>query len=664
MKLISLKLENFKGKNFNLDTNGENTNIFGANETGKTTVADSVSWLLYDKDSLNKKDFDIKSLQENGEPIHGLNHAVEATFSINGKQLTLRKIFSEKWTKKKGAPKAVFTGHTTDYFINGVPAKKGEYTAKIAEIAGEDIFRLLTNPLYFSAVLHWQERRKILLDACGDISDRDVIDGMTTLNNKDEILALTNILNQRTLDDHRKMITAKKTEVNKNLSSLPIRVDEVTKSLPDVEGISTVAIQSKIDTVKKRIRDNEQKISRIKGGGEIAEKQKHLAEIDAQLLDIQTQYRKEYQAKIEAKQEELRATIGDTYTNSNLVKSLTGDINIAISDIERLDARIIKTRAYWHTVNGRTFEFEQNDTCPTCNQPLPAERLAEARKVAEEDFNLKKSTELASVKADGVTMAEQVKELTADKAKLETSLTKGKAQLEAINVTVNELTAEIGTLQQALNQYQSDPVYISKLSQKQTIAAEIENLKSGSQDETVKIKAENNMLEAELTTAKSRLNDFEIVRKGNARIEELKAQEKVLAAEFERIEGELYLCDLFVKTKVSLLTDKINSKFKLARFKLFENQINGVLTECCETTYKGVPYNSNLNNGARILVGIDIINTLSEHYGFTPVLFIDNSESVTYPIETKGQVVKLIVSEKDKTLRVETEGKNIMREAV
>ena len=106
-------------------------------------------------------------------------------------------------------------------------------------------------------------------------------------------------------------------------------------------------------------------------------------------------------------------------------------------------------------------------------------------------------------------------------------------------------------------------------------------------------------------------------------------------------------------TKVDMLTDRINSKFKYARFKLFEPQINGGLQECCETTFEGVPYSTGLNNAARINVGLDIINTLSKHYGLHAPIFIDNAESVTKFIDTDSQIVSLIVSEQDKKLRVE-----------
>lgn len=157
---------------------------------------------------------------------------------------------------------------------------------------------------------------------------------------------------------------------------------------------------------------------------------------------------------------------------------------------------------------------------------------------------------------------------------------------------------------------------------------------------------------------------FEARESGLKRIEELKAEERKLAAEYEDLERQLYLTEEFVRTKVRMLEDKINSKFRMARFKLFDVLVNGGIEECCETTFQGVPY-SNLNNGARLNIGLDIINTLAEHYGFAPVVFIDNAESVTDILPTKGQQIRLIVSAADKKLRIELAKKTeSMKEAV
>ena len=70
--------------------------------------------------------------------------------------------------------------------------------------------------------------------------------------------------------------------------------------------------------------------------------------------------------------------------------------------------------------------------------------------------------------------------------------------------------------------------------------------------------------------------------------------------------------------------------------------------------YDGIPYIS-VNNGMKINLGIDIINTLSMAYGVRVPLFVDNAESVTN-LETCGsQIIRLVVSENDKELRVNYE---------
>jgi predicted ATP-dependent endonuclease of OLD family len=202
MRLISLTLNNFKGiKSFALKPQGKDINIYGDNATGKTTLADAFMWLLFDKDSQNRKDFQIKTLGQDGEPEHGLEHSVEAVLELeNGKRITLKKVFKEKWTKKRGSATAEFTGHTTDHFIDGVPAKKKEYDEKIAEIADEQIFRLLTDPAYFNQQLHWQKRRELLLEVCGDVSDAEVI------ASKADLSKLADILGNRTIDLNLKQL--------------------------------------------------------------------------------------------------------------------------------------------------------------------------------------------------------------------------------------------------------------------------------------------------------------------------------------------------------------------------------------------------------------------------------------------------------------------------
>ena len=90
----------------------------------------------------------------------------------------------------------------------------------------------------------------------------------------------------------------------------------------------------------------------------------------------------------------------------------------------------------------------------------------------------------------------------------------------------------------------------------------------------------------------------------------------------------------------------------MARFKLFNVLVNGGIEECCETTFNGVPY-GNLNNGARLNIGLDVINTLAEHYDFAPPVWLDNAESVVNILSTKGQQIRLIVSAEQELIELQ-----------
>jgi DNA repair exonuclease SbcCD ATPase subunit len=659
VKLLRLSLNNFKGiKSFTLEPQGEDVNIYGDNAVGKTTIFDAFTWLLFGKDSLNRADFEIKTLGPDGEPEHGLEHTVEAILELeDGSQLALKKVYQEKWTKKRGSATAEFTGHTTDYFIDGVPVQKKEYDARIVEIADENIFRLLTDPRYFNEVLHWQKRRELLLEVCGDISDAEVIASQKNLS------ALKDILGNRTIEQHRKVIQARKSEINKQLEKIPVRIDEVERGLPDTAGLSKPQLETEAAGLKEAIRSKEQQISRIEEGGEVAEKTKRLREIEAELFKIQNGYQAGQGKKIQEVQKRLydakskRSEI--TLTIENAEKML--DYNTrTIGDLEEKAAA---KRQQWYEANAEQFAYEQDDTCPTCGQKLPAERLQEAREKALADFNLRKAKRLEEITGEGKKLKARISELDKDVQEKQDKLEGARKSLAAIDREVEAAASELEQINQSLNEYMNDPAYQEKLQEKEAVEAAIRELKEGRTQEIIGIRGEIESLREQLRGAESKIANLDRREQGQKRIEELKAQERELAAEYERLEQELYLTEQFIRSKVQLLEEKINSKFQMARFKLFNVLINGGVEECCETLYQGVPYNSALNNAARINVGLDIINTLSEHYGFEAPIWIDNREAVTRLIPVRAQVISLIVSEQDKTLRVEIAEKKV-KEAV
>ncbi len=650
MKLLSLKLKNFKGiRDFALDAQGEDVSVYGDNATGKTTLMDSFLWLLFGKDSQDKKDFDIKTLDQDGNALPGLDHEVEGVLDLEGQTLTLKKIYKEVWTKKRGSATATFAGHTTDHFIDGVPVKKKEYEDKIAEIADESIFKLLTNPRFFNDQMHWQDRRKLLLEICGDVSDQEVIASDKALK------ALPEILGDRSMDKHRDYIRAQLTRINKELQQIPIRIDEATRALPELPKSGKAAYENELNILNSLKRDTEARRLRLVAGWGIAEKQKALRELEAELLDMQNELRAGIMEQAKAERVSMERTRQQMDNLSATIRTKQNILRDNQAEIERLEDRMAQLRGDWDREDKKAFSFEQDDTCPTCGQALPAEQLEAAREKALADFNQAKARKLEGITRQGKDDRARAGELALQNAGLEKEIQAAEEQLKELQQEEAKIRERLDELNAKAEDTVNDPAYVEKATGKQILMDAIEALKAGNREAIAEIDAEIVELNTRLEAARLSLSAYEAHVKGEARIKELEAQERELAAEYECLEGELYLTEQFVRAKVRLLEDKINAHFEHARFKLFNVLVNGGVEECCETTYQGVPWGTGLNNGAQINVGIDIINTLSEHYGFSAPIFADNAESVTEIIPTDAQLIRLVVSAGDKKLRVEVD---------
>jgi len=644
MRLMKLALHNFKGlREFDLDPDGEDISVYGDNATGKTTLADGWFWLLFSKDSNNKSDFEIKTLGEDGQPIHGLDHEVEATLSIGERLLVLKKVYRELWTKKRGSADSQFTGHTTDHFLDGVPVKKNEYEATIAELVNEDVFKLLTNPRHFNEVLNWRDRRKILLEVCGDVSDEDVI------GSNDDLAKLPEILNGHKLEDYRKIIQSKKTEINKELERVPVRIDEAERNLPEPGDDTSVALT----TLKDQRNEQSKVLANLEAGGGVAEKTKELRVIEAEMLRIQREHWTESANKTQAAKVELRGLKDGASELESVIQKkqcVVADNQDVIVSSEKVMEEL---RYEWKEESAKTFTFEQSDTCPTCMQALPADQVKEAREKALADFNAGKAQQLEDISNKGK-IAKNAKEANESAlATASTQITEAETKLTEVKAKIVDAEALVESLEKQEKDYLQAPAYQEAIDRKSVIEADIAKLKEGHATGQQEIVESIHSLDEQIQGCEQTLAQIEQRALGLIRIKELKGQERQLAAEYEKLEQELFLTEQFVRAKVQLLEGKINSRFDRARFKLFDVQVNGAIAECCETTYQGVPYGSALNNSARINIGLDTINTLSAYYGFVAPIWLDNAEAVTQLLETKGQQIKLYVSEADKVLRIE-----------
>ena len=633
MKLTKLELLNFKGlKSFTINLNGDVV-IRGDNATGKTTVFDSVCWLLFGKDSLDRADFEIKTL-DGGEPIHKVNHEVTGTFTLDeGGTVELKRVYREKYSSPRGG-EVTMTGHTTDYFVDGVPKKEKEYKEMVSSLVDESIFKLITNPLYFNETYSWQNRRKLLLEMCGDISDEDVI------ASHDELRRLAGLLEGRTVDDHRKVVAAKKTAINKELDMIPVRIDEAMRNKPEITSDKAKLIRD-IETLSAGIDEVEKQKAIIQNGFSSTEKESKIRDINRQLEGQSSKVLSDYHKQKQRLRDEYEASLTKlkmVEVDRDRCADRRDELN---KEIERESKRIITLQSEFDTFNAQQFNKE---SCPTCGQALPADK----QEILEAEFNTNKSKKL-----------EEWKGLIESAVKLKANY---EEQQEIMVSKIDSLTTEASQYNDAYNvkfkEYEAysepnledDPVYADLKAQ--LFLLEIDDEPGADTEKLTKLAEELSSMKSKKAELETELNKFKLIDDINHRIFELENQQQKLVAEKNALDEASFLMDEFIKAKVNMLEDVINSRFKLARFKMFNVMINGSIEECCETTYKGVPYRS-MNNAARINVGLDIINALTSYYKVNAPVFIDNAEAVTEFVPVNSQTIKLIVDESKPQLTVE-----------
>ena len=640
MKLTKLELLNFKGlKAFTINFNGD-VIIRGDNATGKTTVFDSVCWLLFGKDSLDRADFEIKTL-DRGEPIHKVNHEVTGTFTLDeGGTVELKRVYREKYSSPRGG-EVTMTGHTTDYFVDGVPKKEKEYKEIVNSLVDENIFKLITNPLYFNETYSWQNRRKLLLEMCGDISDEDVIAEYS------ELKALTDILSGHSVDDHRKVVAAKKTAINKELDMIPVRIDEALRGKPTIDTPRDVLIQE-ISLATTTLETLEADKALLVNGHAVVDTRAELRDVQRRLMARESELQMEYKKQSALKSNEYDMVVSELNNLSSKVESTKHRLDTSNRDIQRIESVIDELMHQRQQVNEDAFVMDIDEACPTCGQKLPAEQIQAAREKAETKFNLRKSKQLEELNQSIELKQLDIENIKKRDAGLEPVETL-EALIKAKELVKQTITDEIGQLTAPV--LDDDSIYADLKAEEFMLQMKLDESNTDHSEEIADIDKRIATTKEHRFNLETELNKYEEAKRIDTRVAELETQQAELATEKSKLDEAAYLMDEFIKAKVNMLEDVINSRFKLARFKMFNVMLNGNVEECCETTYKGVPYRS-MNNAARINVGLDIINALTSYFKVNAPVFIDNAEAVTEFVPVNSQTIKLIVDESETQLVV------------
>lgn len=662
----SLSLTNFKGiKNLELDFE-EETDIFGANGTGKTTVADAFTWLLFGKDTTDRKDFEIKTLDANGKVIPMIDHEVYASLIVDNEPLTIKRVLKEKWVQKRGEEEKEFSGNVTELYWNEVPMSVTEFTKKVNDVLNEQVFKMITSPTYFNSI-KWPERRSLLINVFGEVSNEDIAKGNEAYEN------LLSKLNQgKTLEDYKAQISASIKKAKEDLKSIPARIDEVFRGKPEDVNFEVlekelVSKNSELTKVDDLINDTNLSIeSQLK---EINDKKLKISNLKTEISIIEANAKKEASerlkpdtSKVDALQRNLTAKNQELATYESSLKTLSGKLTELDQSKTSLEKKIVDARNDWNVENAKQITFNDNDFhCPTCKREFESGNVEAKKTELTNSFNQSKQTKLAEISAKG-------KSLTAEKINTETEITGISERIKNGKIVVDGLKTEIGTIEFSIKEtekpssenseltpellYESilslHPDYKSKKSELEQL--EVKPVQDISIDNSELIEKKR-VFQSEIDSIKTQLQNKVLIEAADKRISELKAEQSTLTQQIANVEKEQFVIENFIKAKVDALEQVVNSKFKYVKFKMFDEQINGGLKETCEATINGVPY-SDANTASKINAGLDIINVLSEYYQMSAPIFIDNAESVHSLIETNSQIIKLVVSEQAKKLTV------------
>lgn len=641
--LKNLKLKNFKGiKELTLDFS-KVTNIYGDNGTGKTTIADGFMWLLFDKDSFDRAAFEIKTLDSNNNVLHGLEHEVTGVLSIDGRPITLTKTYKEKWIKKRGETDRELTGHETLYYIDEIPVKKSEYQEKISSIVDEQLFKLISNPLYFSTNMKWQDRRATLLNIIGDITADRIINYNSSLE------PLVALLNNTDIEILKRSISARRKKLNDDIKSLPYRIDECNNSIKDFDfealELRKRGIQTGIESINEQIADSS------KVNDEVLKEKDKVYNLKSQLKDMEYSLKDKAQKPLKELNKMLSGIETAIFTYRSKADRLTMQIDFKNKDISELEKGIQQLRNDWNKVNQEALTIpEDSFICPTCQRPFEESDIETKKQKMTENFNQNKAKRLTGINSLGMAKKE---DLEKSKEELQQALN----DFEIYDSKLTELTAEKEEIKAQIAEFVPS-LDFSNNDEYQELKKQIEELESNLQQPketsnlTYDLRNRKRDSETELQEVNVQLAYKEHNLNMKERIKQLEDDERRIAQQIAELEGQEFLCEEFTKTKVELLESSINNKFKLVKFKLFNTLVNGSIDDCCEALIDGVPF-SNANKASQINAGLDIINALSEYYNVSAPIFIDNRESVNQILDCNSQIINLIVSN-DKNLKIQS----------
>jgi len=641
-----LDIINFKGiekRSINFDMK---TALRGVNGVGKTTIADALWWVLFNKDSSGSSDFPVKRKDKDGNDINNIIVDVNLVLTLNGTSHIFRRTQVEKWVTKRGDNVPVFSGNEQERFYNESSLSASEYQESVNNILSEDLFKLLTNPMHFMA-LDYKKRREELMKIVGNEKDIE-----NTIRKSSALFLLDNewssdINVNKSFVQFFDFVKQKAKQNADELDRLPYQINELQLTVKD--NLDEVSIKSLISAYSKELAQLNEVQTPVKSQS-LIDAERQLREKELEHSSIVDKANAEYSAK---RTETALAKQDHEYR----IGSLESRISLFKNEIElneKSQAQLVFKKSdllekYQKTKNDIWIAPVIETDCPVCHQAI--KDLNVDKLLADDRLNFEQSRaiRLNEILTEGKDIAQRID------AFVKTNNTI-KDRILDIDKEVEELRMKLSALpdvsKMALCDF-IDQVKIEKLNIEMSELASIslkyyeEQITPG----TVNNQDRKNELQALINDNNQRLGVLNAQKETLKRIDELKGREIILQADKNKFKTLVYLCESFERMKNEAIEKALSSHFGQVKWRLFEPQVNGAFKQVCDPLLDGKPYNAQ-STGERIYTGCDIIKTFQAIYEIDTPVIIDNRESLTIEVPLTSQIISMYADDRYTTLQL------------
>ena len=675
VKIKSLTLNNYRCFNgeceFHADF-GEKTRVSGKNGSGKSTVMNSVMEVLTGKNADGTQADNVRPIVD-GQEVEGVDVERTIVLDIDGKETEIKKITKQKRERVDGVMQYVPGSNVNSYTVDGISFNQKKLDEFITEdICTPETLLACCNPNAFLSLKSTTDMRAFLEKMAGF----DLNEYIKSLG--EEFVEVEEITKGHPIEQVQKTLNKQLTDQKK----------ATTKAETEWKYEKAKAIDSGKDDITRL---TEQKVRYENQIATLDEQEKSLDDVMAaydqkskDILDLKFEQsevvRKANEGLVKQRKTldcEIFSLNQDMKSAENSLRMAEMDLRHAKMGVERHASEVKKAQEDWKKCSEKEFEdsrlkaiqneeFDKDSLiCPTCGQHFPPEqeiqirtdfekrkaeriRIAEAEKVAFEDY---KDKELTQITESGNKAATDLKEAKKAQAEAGQKISELKQKIASLAMEIQQKQTELSKLPESVDL--SDNAEYQKISAKiEQVEAALREMNNGSEQRR-EITDKRNGFIRECAKIDAEINNIQ--RKKQAHEEDVEKLYQAFRESSQKEADILRKRDIlrnFSIQKNARIAELVNPNFTQFQFVFTDETQSGEIIETCKLMKDGIEY-KNLNYSDQLLCRIDLVCGFQKINGLSLPVFADNAESLNswrLP-ETGRQMVFLEVTEGD--LKVE-----------